>query len=181
MSYPFFKQTATVKGTGPAHVALNTEFNIIFISNYGSGSVVVYSIDPVTGDIGAEPLYFEEYERGSGVVPDRQEASHAHGSFFFRDNAYVADLGGDIIWHYKALCSEAARIRQTTCGPFRIRGILSQPQGRTPLFRSSMHQMAARSSLRRGPATMQHPQDSGHGIWLLMSCATGKGSLGEGV
>ena len=86
------------------------EFNIIFISNYGSGSIVVYSIDPVSGDISAEPLYFEEYESGSGVVPDRQEASHAHGSFFFRDNAYVADLGGDIIWHYRVrVCSTLLR------------------------------------------------------------------------
>ena len=47
------------------------------------------------------PIYFEEYKRGSGVVPDRQEASHAHGTFFFGDNAYVTDLGGDAIWHYK--------------------------------------------------------------------------------
>lgn len=96
------EQVATVKGTGAAHVALNTEYNIIFISNYGSGSIVVYSIDPSTGAIiGDEPLYFEAYESGSGVVPDRQEASHAHGAFFFRDNAYVCDLGGDMIWHYK--------------------------------------------------------------------------------
>ena len=91
-----------MKGTGAAHVALNTEYNIIFISNYGSGSIVVYSIAPSTGAIiGDEPLYFEAYESGSGVVPDRQEASHAHGAFFFRDSAYVCDLGGDMIWHYK--------------------------------------------------------------------------------
>ena len=35
--------------------------------------------------------------------PDRQGAAHAHGAFFFGDNAYVTDLGGDAIWHYKVL------------------------------------------------------------------------------
>jgi len=95
------EQAVSVKGYGPAHVALNTEYNVIFISNYGSGSVAVYSIDPSSGVIGDEPLYAEAYESGSGVVPDRQEAAHAHGAFFFKDNAYVCDLGGDKIWHYK--------------------------------------------------------------------------------
>ena len=98
-----FKQAVSVKGYGPAHVALNTEYNVIFISNYGSGSVAVYSIDPSSGAIGDEPLYSEAYESGSGVVPDRQEAAHAHGAFFFKDNAYVCDLGGDKIWHYKVI------------------------------------------------------------------------------
>ena len=98
-----FKQAVSVKGYGPAHVALNTEYNVIFISNYGSGSVAVYSIDPSSGAIGDEPLYAEAYESGSGVVPDRQEAAHAHGAFFFKDNAYVCDLGGDKIWHYKVI------------------------------------------------------------------------------
>ena len=98
-----FKQAVSVKGYGPAHVALNTEYNVIFISNYGSGSVAVYSIDPSSGAIGDEPLYSEAYESGSGVVPDRQEAAHAHGAFFFKDNAYVCDLGGDKIWHYNVI------------------------------------------------------------------------------
>ena len=107
------EQVAPVRGYGAAHVALNTEYNVIFISNYGSGSMAVYSIDPSTGAIGGEPLYSEAYEGGSGVVPDRQEASHAHGAFFFRDNAYVCDLGGDKIWQYKVyqnICSTVVRI-----------------------------------------------------------------------
>ena len=92
-------QVATVKGFGPAHVALSPTFPVLFVSNYGSGSVVVYST--VGGPEMKGPIYFEEFKRGSGVVPDRQGAAHAHGAFFFGDNAYVTDLGGDAIWHYK--------------------------------------------------------------------------------
>ena len=90
-----------MKGIGPAHVALNTHFNVIFVANYGSGSVVAYSIDPTTGKMADKPLYFEQFLHGSGVDPDRQEASHPHGSFFFEDNVYVTDLGADMIRHYK--------------------------------------------------------------------------------
>ena len=88
-----------MKGFGPAHVALSPTFPVLFVSNYGSGSVVVYST--VGGPEMKGPIYFEEFKRGSGVVPDRQGAAHAHGAFFFGDNAYVTDLGGDAIWHYK--------------------------------------------------------------------------------
>ena len=70
-----------------------------------SNSGVKFSWSTLYSTIGGPemkgPIYFEEYKRGSGVVPDRQEASHAHGTFFFGDNAYVTDLGGDAIWHYK--------------------------------------------------------------------------------
>ena len=105
-----------MRGYGAAHVALNTEYNVIFISNYGSGSMAVYSVDPSTGAIGEEPLYSEAYEGGSGVVPDRQEAAHAHGTFFFGDNAYVTDLGGDAIWHYKACTEVGPRLRELELG-----------------------------------------------------------------
>ena len=60
-------QVATVKGFGPAHVALSPTFPVLFVSNYGSGSVVVYST--VGGPEMKGPIYFEEFKRGSGVVP----------------------------------------------------------------------------------------------------------------
>ena len=90
----------SAKGKGPAHIALNKEYNIIIVSNYSSGGIVIYRISPATGEINEDPLCVEKYEKGSGADPDRQEAPHAHGAFFFRDNAYVVDLGGDKIWHY---------------------------------------------------------------------------------
>ena len=90
----------SAKGKGPAHIALSKEHNVIIVSNYSSGGIVMYGIDPSTGEIREKPLYVESYEKGSGADPDRQEAPHAHGAFFFKDNAYVADLGGDKIWHY---------------------------------------------------------------------------------
>ena len=109
-----------MRGYGAAHVALNTEYNVIFISNYGSGSMAVYSVDPSTGAIGDEPLYSEAYEGGSGVVPDRQEAAHAHGAFFFGDNAYVCDLGGDKIWQYKVWKNRTRVVRIRQMSSFHI-------------------------------------------------------------
>ena len=90
----------SAKGKGPAHIALSKEHNIIIVSNYSSGGVAMYTIDPATGEVSEEPLYVERYEKGSGADRDRQEAPHAHGAFFLKDNAYVVDLGGDKIWHY---------------------------------------------------------------------------------
>ena len=90
----------SAKGKGPAHIALSKEHNVIIVSNYSSGGIVAYAIDQVTGEMSEEPLLVDSYERGSGADPERQEAPHAHGAFFHRDNAYVVDLGGDKIWHY---------------------------------------------------------------------------------
>ena len=90
----------SAKGKGPAHIALSKEHNVIIVSNYSSGGIVAYAIDPATGEMSKDPVLVERYEKGSGADPERQEAPHAHGAFFLRDNAYVVDLGGDKIWHY---------------------------------------------------------------------------------
>ena len=93
-------QVVSAKGKGPAHIALSKEHNIIIVSNYSSGGIVAYAINPSTGEISEDPLLVDSYETGSGADPERQEAPHAHGAFFLRDNAYVVDLGGDKIRHY---------------------------------------------------------------------------------
>ena len=93
-------QVVSAKGKGPAHIALSKEHNVIIVSNYSSGGIVAYAIDPATGGMSKDPLLVESYERGSGADPERQEAPHAHGAVFFRDSAYAVDLGGDKIWHY---------------------------------------------------------------------------------
>ena len=90
----------SAKGKGPAHIALSKDHNVIIVSNYSSGGIVAYAIDPATGEMSKDPVLVERYEKGSGADPERQEAPHAHGAFFLRDNAYVVDLGGDKIWHY---------------------------------------------------------------------------------
>jgi 6-phosphogluconolactonase len=100
------QESRPVTGTTPAHVALSTEHNLLFVANYGgqagTSSVVVYAIDPETGGrIDDESTYFEHYPLGSGVVPDRQESSHAHGAFIYGNFVYVVDLGGDKIFVYK--------------------------------------------------------------------------------
>ena len=46
-------------------------------------------------------MYIESFDVGSGVDPERQEASHPHGSCFKDEFVYVSDLGADKIWHYQ--------------------------------------------------------------------------------
>ena len=93
----------SAKGKGPAHIALSKEHNVIIVSNYSSGGIVVYAIDPATGEISEDPLLVDSYERGSGADPERQEASHAHGAFWgtgagrsSSDCAFGINLEGDI-------------------------------------------------------------------------------------
>ena len=87
-------------GADPAHVALDSARGLLWVTNYTGGSLTVYGLDSTTGAIMGE-VYAEKYSGGSGAVPDRQEAPHAHGAFIFKEFAYVVDLGGDKIYHYK--------------------------------------------------------------------------------
>jgi 6-phosphogluconolactonase len=84
-------------GDGPCHICLSTGGQQALISNYASGSVVVFSI-LADGSLG-EPVSFVQHHGGSGVVPDRQEGPHAHSVMLSLDNhyAFAADLGQDRI------------------------------------------------------------------------------------
>ncbi len=100
-------------------MAISQQHNLVFVANYGNGSFVAYPIaDPATGALSESPVYEETYPGGSGVDPDRQEASHAHGTFVYGDNAYVVDLGGDKIWHYRLSASSGVeKASSTSVGP----------------------------------------------------------------
>ena len=84
-------------GDGPCHVCLSTSGRQVLVSNYASGSVVVFSVLS-DGSLG-EPASFVQHHGGSGVIPDRQEGPHAHSVMLSPDNRYVfaADLGQDRI------------------------------------------------------------------------------------
>ena len=78
---------------------LQRDKGLLHVSNYGGGSFTSFKVSD-NGEIVGQ-VYTESYGKGSNVVPDRQEDSHAHGAWGFDTYVYVADLGSDKIWHYR--------------------------------------------------------------------------------
>ena len=87
-------------GGSPCHLSLDEVNGILHVANYGGGSYIAYLVDKNNGII-MEELYFEDYGKGSNVIPDRQADAHAHMAFFFKHFIYVVDLGSDKIHHYR--------------------------------------------------------------------------------
>jgi 6-phosphogluconolactonase len=85
-------------GGGPAHVSVAG--TMVFVANYGGGSVVAYQ----TGADGTlKPASTVAQHKGSSVNPDRQKGPHAHavtpdpsGTFL-----YAPDLGLDQVLIYR--------------------------------------------------------------------------------
>jgi 6-phosphogluconolactonase len=86
---------------GAAHVAVDESGKTLLTAQYGGGSVAAFSLN----DDGTlkERTVLIDHEGGSGVVPGRQEASHAHWVGFSPDErfAFVPDLGLDKVMIYK--------------------------------------------------------------------------------
>ena len=87
-------------GAGPCHVNLDEENGILHVANYNGGSYAAFSINKADGAI-QKRIFFENYGKGSNVVPDRQADAHAHMVFYVKNFIYVVDLGSDKIHHYK--------------------------------------------------------------------------------
>ena len=87
-------------GRGPAHLTLDKTGKILFVANYGSGSVASFAIED-NGSIGA--MTAMDQHHGSSVNPARQRGPHAHEVVVSPDNRFlfVPDLGLDKIMIYK--------------------------------------------------------------------------------
>jgi 6-phosphogluconolactonase len=85
-------------GTQPCHLALDEER--IYVSNYGDGSLSVFTLD--ASGLPLEPPLHLEYE-GRGPHPLRQERAHIHSVALAPDGAFalVADLGRDKVLAYR--------------------------------------------------------------------------------
>ncbi len=88
-------------GTEPAHVALDAARRLLYVTNYGGGSINIFRLAEADGAIVHPPIYTETFKEGSKVDKERQEAPHLHGTFLYKDLAYVVDLGSDKIYAYK--------------------------------------------------------------------------------
>src|SRR6202162_1604731 len=87
-------------GGGSCHLVVNKAGKVLFVANYGSGSVASFAIRP-DGSIG-ERTGFDQHT-GSSVDSARQEGPHAHAVGLSPDNRFlfVPDLGTDQIKIYK--------------------------------------------------------------------------------
>ena len=95
-------QTVLSLGASPCHLECDFDRGLLYIANYDGGSFAVYKLDMNSGAIlGPEPIYREDYGKGSNAEPERQAEAHAHGVTLWGSYVYVVDLGADKIWHYK--------------------------------------------------------------------------------
>lgn len=89
-------------GCGPCHVSVSKDGSMIIVSNYHSGNVIVYTCDEKSGQLKRNQFF--QFATASGVVPDRQESTHAHWAGFEPHSGgkvvYITDLGGDRIFQF---------------------------------------------------------------------------------
>jgi 6-phosphogluconolactonase len=95
-----FLNSMPAGGRGPAHLTLDNTGKILFVANYGDGSVASFAIED-SGSIGA--MTAVDKHQGSSVDPARQKGPHAHEVVVSPDNRFlfVPDLGLDKIFIYK--------------------------------------------------------------------------------
>jgi 6-phosphogluconolactonase len=89
--------TASTRGAGPCHVALDRGGRWLLVSNYTSGSLAVFPLD-ADGSVGTTGSQYVHFQ-GSSVDLDRQAGPHVHSSLPTCDGkcVLVADLGADQI------------------------------------------------------------------------------------
>jgi 6-phosphogluconolactonase len=89
-------------GDGPCHIEIDNEANALFISNYGSGSLVIMDLN-ADGSLGNRYRIYPD--SGSSINTARQNEPHVHSSLFSADKSllFVSDLGTDKIMIYNYL------------------------------------------------------------------------------
>lgn len=99
-------------GAGPCHVSTDGTGKIVFVANYGGGSVASF---PVGDDGKLGPAGSVLQHKGKGPDPARQEAPHGHWIGPSPDNKHVlaCDLGLDRVLVYK-LYPSFARLAPVT-------------------------------------------------------------------
>ena len=89
-----------MESTGPAHLAINKDANLLAVANYAGGAVSVFELND-DGSIG-DLIFTDYYEFASGEdgVPSRQDAPHAHAATFNGELLSIVELGGDRIYRF---------------------------------------------------------------------------------
>lgn len=95
-------------GDGPCYVAVDKDNRLVFVANYGGGSLSAISISEdgsLTGD--AQAIQHQ----GSSVNRERQDKPHVHSTVVSPDGQFlfVSDLGTDKIYSYRIDSKNAAK------------------------------------------------------------------------
>lgn len=85
-------------GSDPCHVTLFEEKRTLYVANFMSGSVSVFSL--ASNGALSERIQLIQHD-GKSVNPIRQAGPHAHSVVINRDFAYVPDLGLDSVICYQ--------------------------------------------------------------------------------
>lgn len=94
-------------GSYPCHVSVAKRYPIAVVSNYGGGSLAVFSVEE-NGALGERVQLIQQ--NGSGPDSTRQESSHVHSAFFTPDEkfVYVQNLGTDKVTIYRVEKSDSS-------------------------------------------------------------------------
>ncbi len=99
----------STKGSDPCHICLDEEEQYLLTANYTSGSLAVFGLD---GEgIPVRETEFVQHS-GRGRNPARQEGPHVHFSCVRGEQAYVVDLGTDLVQIY-GLDRKTGRLEDT--------------------------------------------------------------------
>ena len=85
-------------GGAPCHITMEARREYLFVSNYLSGTLGVYRLNP-DGTV-AEQTYLVRHS-GHGLNPERQEGPHVHSTLCMGDRVFAADLGLDEVDEYR--------------------------------------------------------------------------------
>ena len=85
--------SSPIQGKGPCHIEVDKERKLLFLSNYGNGSIDVFSLND-DGSLN-KSIYYKEYFKHS----------HIHYTKLSDDNnfLFVVDLGSDTIFAYEII------------------------------------------------------------------------------
>ncbi|HLF35996.1 MAG TPA: lactonase family protein [Cyclobacteriaceae bacterium] len=90
----------TSGGNAPVHMTIDSQGRMLFMANYGSGSIAAY---PILADGSLSPASSFHQHTGSSISGERQQGPHAHCAVISPDDQYLyaADLGIDKIKTYR--------------------------------------------------------------------------------
>ena len=90
-------------GESTTHLCVSASSRLVLACNYNGGTLTAFALEGDELALSAQPVYQESFGPGSGVVPDRQDASHPHGSWLYAGGrfALVSDLGADTLYVYQ--------------------------------------------------------------------------------
>ncbi|EPQ30734.1 uncharacterized protein PFL1_01635 [Pseudozyma flocculosa PF-1] len=99
-------QPVSSKGQEPVSCSVGhgASANMLFVANYGTGSLAYFHLDPKTGEIDESSRQTYQFTReGTGPVKDRQDHSYAHQTQISPtgDWVYICDLGADVVHRFQ--------------------------------------------------------------------------------